>query len=194
MGLHISWGKCPHSPPEPPPPALRWHDPGPFGLTPARQSMSGGAGALLAGFSTALVGVIAQAPDKIRYSGWALLLLTLAAMAFVACVQCGFNARARMYSHAEITEWRPLPWTEDEAQSLHNDQEVEAKTGRRWEQAAEWTYHFGIILLAAGIALVLIPMGDSQENQPRWVAAYATMAGGFVKFLTYIIGWCKDRK
>lgn len=175
-------------------PEQRWNDPAPFGLTPARQSMAGGAGALLAGFSTAIVGVIAQAPDKIRYPGWALLLLTWAAISFVACVQCGFNARALMYSHAEITEWRPPKWTDEETKTLREDQHIDAKKGRLWEQGAEWTYHIGIVLLGAGMTFVLIPMGDSSENLPRWIAAYSAIACSAAQFAVFVLGWSKDRK
>ncbi|MFF6949321.1 hypothetical protein ACFZAD_11760 [Streptomyces iakyrus] len=175
-------------------PKQRWNDPAPFGLTPARQSMASGAGALLAGFSTAIVGVIAQAPDKIRYPGWALLLLAWAAIFFVACVQCGFNARALMYSHAEITEWRPLEWTKTERKSLLEEQHSNAEQGRRWEQGAEWTYHIGIVLLGAGMTFVLIPMGNSSENLPRWIAAYSAIGCSVVQFVVFARGWLEDRK
>ncbi|MER6998216.1 hypothetical protein [Streptomyces sp. NPDC000410] len=156
--------------------------------------MSSGAAALLAGFSTAIVGVIAQAPKEIRYPGWSLFLLAFAAMAFVACVQCGFNARALMYSHAEIAEWRPLPWTREEVDFLHHDQQEEAKRGRRWEYAAEWAYHLGIVLLATGMGLVLVPRGDSADNLPRWIAAYAVAAAGVMQVAYYLGAWLKDMK
>lgn len=197
VGLHICWGHCPHDPPEPPPPAAPhpgWYRPTPIGLTAARQSMASGSAALLAGFSAISIGVIAQAPDKIRYPGWALLTLTLAAIALVACVQCGFNARARMYSHAEITEWIPHTFTADEADSLQNAQIENARTARKWEWAAEWTYHIGIVFLAAGIGLVLIPMGRSGENIPRWVAAFSVVIGGLIQWSYYVRGWRKDKE
>lgn len=197
VGLHICWGHCPHDQPEPPPraaPQARWYRPTPIGLTAARQSMASGSAALLAGFSAATVGVIAQAPNMIRYPGWALFTLTFAAIALVACVQCGFNARARMYSYAEITEWLPHVFTADESESLRHAQIENARTARKWEWTAEWTYHIGIVCLAAGIGLVLIPMGRSDENIPRWLAAFSVVLGGVIQWCYYVRGWCKDKE
>lgn len=202
MGLHICWGKCPASPPEPPKPPEpmpqapqpRWNEPAPFGLAPARQSMASGAAALLAGFSAALVGVVAQDPEKMRYPGWTFLALTLAAIVLVACVQCGFNARSLLYSHAEITEWRPTPWTPEQTTDLRKSQKRHAIKGRRWEWAAEWTFHIGILCLALGIALILIPMACSGESTLRWIAAYLIAGAGVLQLLHFLIVWTADRK
>ncbi len=99
-----------------------------------------------------------------------------------------------MYSHAEIAEWRPPEWEEEETQDLRSEQHEDAAIGRRWEQGVEWTYHVGIVLLGAGMAFVLIPMGDSNENLPRWIAAYSAMACAAAQFIFYVKGWYEDRK
>ncbi|MFI5876470.1 hypothetical protein ACIBAH_29260 [Streptomyces sp. NPDC051445] len=176
---------------------LRWHQPAPYGIAEARQSMSGGAAALLGGFSIALTGVIAQAPDAIRWPGWSLLLLTLASVSLVACVQCGFWARSYMYSYQEIADWRsndPTVWTDYEAKKLRSKQEEDAREGSDWEDRAEWTYHLGLLLLAIGLGLVLAPADDSNEPWVRWIAAIIAFAAGIAQVLWSLHTWRKNTK
>lgn len=171
----------------------QWAQPVPYGITAARQSMSGGAAALLAGFSIALVGVIAQAPTSMRWPGWALLLLTVAASLLVACVQCGFWARAYLYSYQEIQEWRPPPWAEWETGALRDQQKVDEGRGSRWEGAAEWTYHLGLVALAVGVGLVLAPLDNAHEAGVRWAAACVAFIGGIAQGVWGICGWWVSR-
>ncbi|MFD4314982.1 hypothetical protein [Streptomyces sp. NPDC058548] len=159
----------------------------------ARQSMAGGAAALLAGFSIAFIGVIAQAPTSIRWPGWSLLLLTLASALLVACVTCGFWARAYLYSHQEIAEWRPEPWEDWEAEALRDEQEEQAQKGSKWEDRAEWTYHLGIIMLAIGVGLVLSPPDSAQEIGPRWAAAGIAFLAGLFQGAWGMRTWYKNR-
>lgn len=175
------------------PPGRAWVQPAPYGLTQARQSMSGGAAALLAGFSIAIIGVIAQAPDSIRWPGWSLLLLTIAAAFLVACVQCGFWARAYLYSHSEILDWRPGQWDEKEEKALLDEQQSCESVGSTWEDAAEWTYHLGLIALATGVGLVLAPSTSSHESVVRWAAASVAFASALIQGGWGIVGWLKNR-
>jgi hypothetical protein len=178
------------NPPPPGGPAGRdWVQPAPYGLTQARQSMSGGAAALLAGFSIALIGVIAQAPSSIRWPGASLLLLTIAAALLVACVQCGFWARTYLYSRAEIEEWRPQPWDDWETQGLLREQKSDETLGSGWEDAAEWTYHLGLVALAVGVGLTLAPPEAAQQGEVRWAAACVAFASALIQGGWGIVGW-----
>jgi hypothetical protein len=67
-----------------------WSVPSPYGAPAAVDSLSTIAAPLLGGFSITLVGVVVQASEKFRFSSIALLLLTVAAVLLLLCVQCGF--------------------------------------------------------------------------------------------------------
>jgi hypothetical protein len=64
-------------------------------MADAVDSATGVAAPLLGGFTLTLIGLIVSGPEDFRWPGWTLLLLTLAVLLFVACVQAGFWARRR---------------------------------------------------------------------------------------------------
>jgi hypothetical protein len=96
---------------------------------------------MLAGFTIALAGVVAQAADKFRWPGVALLLLTISAVLLVTSVQAGF------WSQRPVALWRIT----------------------FWRIAAARTYAAGIVVLFLGLSAVLVPPDIS--NAWRWAAA-----------------------
>jgi hypothetical protein len=177
-----------------PPQRRFWEQPAPLGITAARESMTGGAAALLAGFSIALNGVIAQAPESIRWPGWSLLLLSMAAISLVTCVQCGFWARAYVYSYQTLVDWRPQPWAEWEENHLRSMQEEDFKSWRRWESRAEIAYHAGIALLAVGVGLTVAPPNSDGEAPLRWAALGIVCTCAFIQVAWALIAWGRSRK
>ena len=80
----------------------RWLLPSPkrgYGTSAAVQSVGSVAAPLLAGFSFTLVGLVLASPDRIRWPGASLVLLTAAGLSHVTAVQCAAWAR----------EWNPTP-------------------------------------------------------------------------------------
>jgi hypothetical protein len=83
----------------------KWRKPTPLGYANAIDSVGGVAAPLLAGFSLASVIVISDDAENFRWSGAAILGFTIAAVALVGTVQCGFNARQYI--------WSGLMWPHD---------------------------------------------------------------------------------
>jgi len=156
-----------------------WEYPSPLGLGASRDLMTGGAAPLLAGFSIALIGVIAQAPQSMRWPGTALLLYSLSAALLTTCVQFGFWARAYIYSAQDVSAWFPdfdsKSWQKEHMQKL---QRGHFDRWRAWHKRARLMYDLGIVCLAAAVALTVAPpssYGDHEisttETVLRWVAA-----------------------
>jgi hypothetical protein len=59
----------------------------------AADAMTGVAAPLLAGFTISLIGFVVASPERARWPGLSLLLLTLSALTLLLCVQAGFWAR-----------------------------------------------------------------------------------------------------
>jgi hypothetical protein len=179
-----------------------WEQPDPLGISAARESMTGGAAALLAGFSIALIGVIAQAPEAMRWPGWSLLILSLAAGMLVTCVQCGFWARSYVYSRQSIVDWRPEPWEDWEEKHLRATQQKDFKAWREWESRAEACYHLGIVLLAVGLGLAVAPPVAYENNAPvpvvdaslRWAALGVLCASGVAQLVWVMGTWISNRR
>src|SRR3954452_12145240 len=94
----------PHGRPPAPSPRFWWR-PTLYGEPAAVDMISTIAAPVLAGFTVALIGVVAQAPANFRWPGIALLLLLLTAVLFVMCLQCGFWARQYLVSRDEAASW-----------------------------------------------------------------------------------------
>jgi hypothetical protein len=81
--------------------------PAPLFYGSALESVSTVAAPLLAGFSLAAAVALGADAEKFRWSGGAMLSLTIAAVLLVSAVQCGFTARRHFYSAADVKDWRP---------------------------------------------------------------------------------------
>lgn len=149
-------------PPVPP----EWDAPFPYGHMTSIESAGGVAAPLLAGFAFALIGLVVTSPGSVRFADAALSCFVAAAVLLIAAVQCAFWAREWTIAPGELVDWKPDPGTSHDRrvdlQRLH-------RAGFRiWANRFRWTYRWGIVVLLAGIAIVLVPDGD--VGALRWVA------------------------
>ena len=170
-----------------------WQLPVPVGRGAAIDAMTGVAAPLLAGFSLALLGVVAQAPGSFLLPGPALLTLTATTILMVGCVQLGFRARGYLYSAADVSAWWPEPRPLIITDALQLQQADHFAQWLLWSNRARVAYNASIIMLAFGVALVLAPpasYGDCQilvspaESGIRWAACALAAAAGLGE-----LGW-----
>jgi hypothetical protein len=110
---------------------------------------------LLAGFSVTSVLVVTSDAAKFRWSGPAILALTIASVALIASVQCTYIARLYLPPQAEAS----------------SNPRFSDKKGKRWARWTQITYHCGIVALLAGLGLALAPLhAKGVENGLRWLA------------------------
>jgi len=162
-------------------PTRHWDYPSPLGLGASRDFMTGGAAPLLAGFSIALIGVIAQAPHSIKWPGLSLLLFAFSAGFLTTCVQFGFWARAFIYSVQDLRDW--FPDFDDQSSGKEFFQKVQRdhlNRWRTWHNRASWMYDLGIICLAAAVALTLAPPSSASTSETvlRWAATGVVASAG----------------
>ena len=163
-------------------PVPKWRKPAPLGYANAIDSVGGVAAPLLAGFSLASVIVISDDAENFRWSGAAILGFTIAAVALIGTVQCGFNARQYIWSGADVAAW----WPEMTENSEHEER-LRAEQNwafGRWQAWTAWTrrtYALGIFALLTALAFALPPHHDvGIQGSLRWTAsgvAFAASAG-----------------
>ncbi|WP_371599468.1 hypothetical protein [Streptomyces sp. NBC_00564] len=131
-------------------------------MADAIDSATGVAAPLLGGFTLTLIALVVQDDKEFRWPGWTLLLLTLAVLLFITCVQAGFWARWR----------RP--------ESIHSnlDSPHVLSSYRTWVRVARDTYDAAIILLFCGLGAILAPIDHHDEVQ-RWLAAGLFLGAAF---------------
>lgn len=136
-----------------------WAGPGDFGQPAAFDAKTGVAAPLLAGFSLTLLGVVAQAPTSFRWPGATLTALVIVVMMLTACVQFGFRGRAVLYSKADVDSWGRLSALGSVADERLRAavQARDMAEWRRWHHRSRLTYNVAIVVLAVGVALVLVP-------------------------------------
>jgi hypothetical protein len=191
-----------------PPPLPRWEYPPPFGRAAAVQTMTSVAAPLLAGFSIAVIGVVAQAPSSFRLPGVTLTVLTVTAVLLVACIQVGFRARAVLYSKGEIDSW----WPEEERKvdpridySVRVNQNNDYRKWLGYHKRARQFYNLAIISLAFGISTALIPplyygtidhpiQLSQLESIARWVATGLAACAGLGETAWWISDNMRQRK
>jgi hypothetical protein len=157
-----------------------WARPAPLGYAASADAAHFVAAPLLAAGAVALVGVVAADTDKFRLPSVTLLVMTLATAALVASVQFGFHARAMLWSAADMAAWTG---EEVSAQSLEQRrrQRGDFEQWRRRIRRAVAAYNMGVTLLAAGVALCLVPPAhlSTGSTAVRWtacgIAALATL-------------------
>ncbi|ROO59055.1 hypothetical protein EDC02_0840 [Micromonospora sp. Llam0] len=146
-----------------------WTGPGDFGQPAAYDAKTGVAAPLLAGFSLALLGVVAQAPTSFRWPGATLTTLVVVCAVLVMCVQFGFRGRAVLYSKADVEAWGRLttvlaPPAEQRLRA--RVQRNDMLRWRRWHRRTQLSYNAGIALLFIAIALALAPPESYGGNTP----------------------------
>lgn len=149
-----------------------WTVPSPYGAPLAVQSLSTVAAPLLAGFSVTLAGVVMQATDKFRWPGLGLLLLAVAAVLLLFCVQCGFWARHELAFPEEVVQWWPdFRSSPDRRSRVAEEQRRRYQSYRQWADSARRAYNCAIVALLAGVAVTLIPVENGWDSVMRWCAA-----------------------
>ena len=132
--------------------------PSPYGDPAAIDGLGGVAAPLLGGFSLALIGLVGQVPQNIRWPDLALLLLSLTAVAMLAAVQFTYRARRFAATPADAAGWHP-----DFADSPERRDRVYAEiranriAHRVWSARARLFYNAGVCLLLLGLAVTLVP-------------------------------------
>lgn len=157
-----------------------WWRPPLVGHPAAMDSVSGTAAPLLAGFSIALIGVVAQAPANFALPGIAMLTLAVGAVFFVVCVQSGFWARQFLASPAELQAWQ-FPET---VEQKHTQAEY-CRAYEAWQRRTSRSYSVAILVLTLGLAVVLVPHDteDIVSYIARWIAVAVVLVALIIEYL-----------
>ncbi len=163
---------------------------------------------LLAGFSIALIGVVAQASEHFRFPGTCVLFLAFAAVMLLVCVQCGFWARQYLTTPSETKNWYDDIDYVTQADAIKSKQRGNAAGYQAWISRARWSYQFALLSLLLGVAVLLMPgFNPSGPHAPgseqpilRWAASGILFAMVIFE-LFWVFGlslervtWLKERK
>jgi len=162
-----------------PGPDWDWDSPFPLGLANAADSAGSVAAALFAGFSLTLIGLIVPDAAKFRWPGIGLTLLAVAAVSFIASVQCAFWAKEYAISPNDLDNWYG---------DMSRYNKIAYQRGHqlnflRWVRRMNTIYRYGILFLLSGMAIALVP--KSSLNSGR-LAAIAIIALGLLVELLWI--------
>ena len=174
-----------------------WRRPSPYGAPDSVQASGTVAAPLLAGFTITLMGLVVDTSNNgIRHRDTALLVLMAAVAFLLAAIQCAYSARRYMVLPDELTSWWPAVNDPENRgrdsllRQLQDEQFAHRLLQTQWADRFRFTYHMGIVLMLAGLAVVLIPPsaanpGPGQAAQTvahadistiRWLAI--VLAGG----------------
>lgn len=137
---------------------------------------------LLAGFAIAMLGLVLQIEDDVRWPDAALLLLAGAAVLLLASVQFAFRSRLYGVTPTQVTEWH-----EDFESDVERRQRVRAELQagrtayRSWSSRARRAYNAGIIMLLAGLAVTLVP--SDSVSAVRMLAAGTAALGAIFELV-----------
>jgi hypothetical protein len=134
------------------------HPPAPYGAPAAAEGRGSIVAPLLAGFSFALVGLVVQSQQAIRWPDLALFLLASAGVLLVSAVQFTFRARQYQVTPSEAKDWWP-DWEDDlERQDrVYEELRTYQACHRLWVRRARLAYNTAICALLLGLAVVLVP-------------------------------------
>lgn len=154
-----------------------WGAPPQLGSDRAYQAVGEVAAPLLAGFSVTLIGVIAQAPNMLRWPGATLLTLIIAVGLLLGCVQAAFTARQKYWTRTDLLDWYVHEPSDELSQTFKNMQRRDINAWVLWLGRARAAYNTGLTVLLIGVALLLAPPRTSQaypvstiESSLRWAA------------------------
>lgn len=138
-----------------PEPTWDWDSPFPLGQANAADSAGSVAAALFAGFSLTLIGLIVPDTANFRWPAVGLVLLALAAVLFVASVQCAFWAKQYAITPGDLETWYGgmTKHTKIAYQRAHQ------LNFRRWVGRMNKSYRLGILALLSGMTVTLVPKG-----------------------------------
>ncbi|WP_326655651.1 hypothetical protein [Streptomyces sp. NBC_01750] len=155
----------------------------------AIESVSTVAAPLLAGGAVAMLGVLAADADKFRWPGPSLLLLALAAISLVACVQWGFRARTFLYSVSEAEEHYDGTLSADERELWMQRSHEDLIRWRRGTGLAALCYNLGLVAFGAGISLAVAPPAHAAQAGWRWAAFWMVSLATASELLWVLLEW-----
>jgi len=170
----------------------RWPAPERYGSVEGLQSMGGIAAPLLAGFSITLATVVLTAAQTVRWPGLAVFLASLAAISLVGCVQFISRARGLVATPDDMRRW----WDDADTVAGRPARVREIRRSKNgydvYARRAGKAYNFGIVMLLASLATVLVPADGARQPQMRWIAAAITaLAALFEVLWTALPTLCK---
>jgi hypothetical protein len=186
-------GPAPPTPPKPPSgpaPAqqLFGYRPTPYGVPAAVEGMGGIVAPLLAGFSLALLGLVIQVEDDLRWPDLALLLLAIAIVLLVLVIQFAFRARQYAATPSQVKEWWPdFDHNPERQQRVYEELGVYLACHRWWTARARALYNTAIGVLLLGLAVVLVP--KHPIGPLRAAAIVAVLAGLSAETVLLAAGW-----
>jgi hypothetical protein len=106
-----------------------------------------------------------------RLFGFALLLLSIAAVLMLFCVQSGFWARHYYATPTEATQW----WIDYESnierrRRVQQELQTNYSLYRRWAARARHSYSAAIVMLLLGIGVATMPEGPTARSPLQWAA------------------------
>lgn len=145
----------------------RWRPFRPYNYPAALDGMGTIAAPLLASVSIALIAVLLSSAPSFRLLTAALLLLLIAAVSFIAAIECTFRARQYVVTPSELEDWWPDHETPGRRRALRREQRFYRSEFRRWAVRARTAYDIGILTLTLGVVALLVPHGHIDAG--RWV-------------------------
>ena len=137
---------------------------------------------VLAGFSVTVVVVVSDNARSFRWPGWAIIALTIAAIALVATLQCARHALKSRWPRSDETGDSKL-W-----QRIWYLKLTAEERAWFWRKRTRNFYHSGLTALLAGLALTLAPPSGAGEEGLRWFASGLAFVACGVEALAFLIG------
>lgn len=150
--------------------------PYPLGYAEATTASLTVAAPLLAGAALSLVGVIIVEGKHFRYADLTLLLVVAAAIALIASIQIGADARRYLYNEDTIKDWYGDRAKDSQAWTERSDH---FNTWASRTRAAVIAFNTGTMLLILAVTTSLIPRDN--HAIARWVAVGLAFSGAIVE-------------
>lgn len=180
-------------------PRPTWQVPYPYGFAAALDSAGTIAAPLLAGFSITLIGLVVASPNKMRWPDEALALLTGAAVLLILAVQCAYSARQYIVGPDELAAWWPDISHDERSRQVRREQWGHFNFVDLWAKRFRRSFHAGLVLMLASLALILVPAATDDGGAPvavsagRYVAIAIAAAGSFAELAWLALNWLADR-
>lgn len=155
--------------------------PFPFGYPEALERVGATAAPLLAGFAFALIGLNVGKRDRLGAPDLALLLLVMAGILLIAAVQLFFTAQQYYVTPAAYRSFRDLGAEDSIDEAVVRDMHREyLQSYAKWAAHTRRAYNWGIALLLAGVATMLIPEPGLSHMAPLRAIAVSLLCLGAV--------------
>ena len=131
---------------------------------PWAKSVGETAAPILAGFSITVVIVVSDDARDFRWPGWAILALTVSAIALIGALQSAKYAQGLWpgANRPRGSQW----WTHTRYFELNPAERI-----TWWAKWTRWFYHLGLAALLAGLAFTLAPPDGAGQGGLRWAAS-----------------------